>query len=130
MELKNIKLAFSCFSNGGAAILKEITPDHPYRDGKRVLEEIVGRKVTVVLPANGYDTLTVKVADPTDALSPLLGKATPDSPVHVAFDGFTASLYSMRGNDGQWRTGVSAKAEKVRVVQNPSDDLDFGPEIE
>ena len=47
----------------------------------------------------------------------------------LVFDGFTASVYTMRGEDGRWRTGVSAKAAAVRVVQAP-DDLDLGPEVD
>ena len=85
--------------------------------------------MTVVFPGNGYDTQTVKVTDPTDRLSVLLDKATPSHPVYVDFDGFTASVYTMRGEDGRWRTGVSAKAAAVRVVQAP-DDLDLGPEVD
>ena len=117
MKLSNLKITFDNLANGGHAILQEIAADHPYRDGKSVLEEITGRKVTVVFPANHYDTLTVKVSDPTDALSVLLENSTPDNPVYVEFDDFSASVYAMRGNDGQFRTGISAKASHVRAVE-------------
>lgn len=120
MELRNISIAFASFCKDGPAILTDVAPDHPYRDGKQVKEEVVGRKVTVVFPANAYDTLTVKVADPTDALTTLLRKATPDAPVYVDFENFSASVYAMRSDDGRFKTGVSAKADAVRVV--PSSD--------
>ena len=116
VELRNLKLGFDSFTNGGPAILQGIAPAHPFRDGKQVKEEICGRKVTVVFPENKYDSLTVTVADPTDALTPLLDRATASAPVYVAFDGFSATVYAMRGADGQFRSGISAKADKVRVV--------------
>lgn len=129
MELKNLNLKFQNFTNGGSAILKEIAPDYPYRNGERVLTEIVGRKVTVVFPENGYDTLTVRVADPVDALSPLLAKATAAEPVYVMFEDFEAGFRNQRNRDGVWQPTLYAKASAVYVAPNPA-ELDFGTEID
>ena len=129
MELRNLKLSWDCVSNGGKAILKSITPTHPFRDGKRIDDEIIGRTVTVVLPAAGYDTLAVKVADTVDALSPALAKATPENPIFVEFMDFQGGVYAMRGNDGQIRVGVSARASSVRIVRKV-DDFNFDDDDE
>ena len=129
MNVKNIRLSLESLSHGGPVILKSVAPDYEYDADNRRTDKVVGLRVTVVFPGNGYDTQTVKVTDPTDRLSVLLDKATPSHPVYVDFDGFTASVYTMRGEDGRWRTGVSAKAAAVRVAQAP-DDLDLGPEVD
>ena len=102
VNLRNINLELKNFTNGGPVILQEVAASHPYRDGKRIMDEIDGRKITVVFPENKYDTLTVTVSDPTDALTPLLAKATAANPVYVDFDGFTATVYAMRGSDGRF----------------------------
>ena len=80
----------------------------------------------MVFPANSYDPEVVRGSDPTDRLSALLDKSAPTSPVYVDFDGFTASVYAMRGDDGRIRTGVSAKATAVRVIPGPEATIDFG----
>ena len=129
MNVKNIRLSLESLSHGGPVILKSVAPDHEYDADNRRTDKVIGLRVAVVFPGNGYDTQTVKVTDPTDRLSVLLDKATASRPVYVDFDGFTASVYTMRGEDGRWRTGVSAKAAAVRVVQAP-DDLDLGPEVD
>lgn len=129
MDLKNLKLHFQNFTNGGPAILKAIDPDYPYRDGQRVTTEIVGRKVTVVFPENGYETMTVRVADPVDALSPLLAKATASEPVYVAFEDFEAGFRNQRDRNGVWQPTLYAKASAVRVAPNPA-ELDFGTDID
>ena len=129
MNIKNLKLTLDALSHGGPVILKDVAPDHEYDADNRRTDKVIGLRVTVVFPGNGYDTQTVKVTDPTDRLSVLLDKATASRPVYVDFDGFTASVYTMRGEDGRWRTGVSAKATAVRVAQAP-DDLDLGPEVD
>ena len=129
MQIRNLRLTLDALSNGGPVILKSVAPDYEYDGDNRRTDKVVGLRVTVVFPGNGYDTQTVKVTDPTDRLSVLLDKATPSHPVYVDFDGFTASVYTMRGEDGRWRTGVSAKAAAVRVVQAP-DDLDLGQEVD
>lgn len=129
MNVKNLKLTLDALSHGGPVILRSVAPDYEYDADNRRTDKVVGLRVTVVLPGNGYDTQTVKVTDPTDRLSVLLDKATASRPVYVDFDGFTASVYTMRGEDGRWRTGVSAKAAAVRVAQAP-DDLDLGPEVD
>ena len=121
MQIRNLRLSLDALSHGGPVILKDVAPDHEY-DNRRT-DKVIGLRVTVVFPGNGYDTQTVKVADPTDRLSVLLNKATPAHPVYVDFDGFTASVYTMRDADGRWRTGVSAKATAVRAVSGPGDDL-------
>ena len=129
MQTRNLRLALDALSHGGPVILKSVAPDYEYDGDNRRTDKVVGLRETVVFPGNGYDTQTVKVTDPTDRLSVLLDKATASRPVYVDFDGFTASVYTMRGEDGRWRTGVSAKAAAVRVVQAP-DDLDLGPEVD
>ena len=129
MQIRNLRLALDALSHGGPVILRSVAPDYEYDGDNRRTDKVVGLRVTVVFPGNGYDTQTVKVTDPTDRLSVLLDKATPSHPVYVDFDGFTASVYTMRGEDGRWRTGVSAKAAAVRVAQAP-DDLDLGPEVD
>ena len=129
MQIRNLRLALDALSHGGPVILKSVAPDYEYDADNRRTDKVVGLRVTVVFPGNGYDTQTVKVTDPTDRLSVLLDKATASRPVYVDFDGFTASVYTMRGEDGRWRTGVSAKAAAVRVAQAP-DDLDLGPEVD
>lgn len=129
MNVKNIRLSLESLSHGGPVILRSVAPDYEYDADNRRTDKVIGLRVTVVFPGNGYDTQTVKVTDPTDRLSVLLDKATTSRPVYVDFDGFTASVYTMRGEDGRWRTGVSAKAAAVRVVQAP-DDLDLGPEVD
>ena len=129
MNVKNIRLSLESLSHGGPVILRSVAPDYEYDADNRRTDKVIGLRVTVVFPGNGYDTQTVKVTDPTDRLSVLLDKATASRPVYVDFDGFTASVYTMRGEDGRWRTGVSAKAAAARVVQAP-DDLDLGPEVD
>lgn len=129
MQIRNLRLTLDALSHGGPVILKSVAPDYEYDGDNRRTDKVVGLRVTVVFPGNGYDTQTVKVTDPTDRLSVLLDKATASRPVYVDFDGFTASVYTMRGEDGRWRTGVSAKAAAVRVAQAP-DDLDLGPEVD
>ena len=129
MDLKRLFLSLACFTNNGPIILQSVAPAYAYGPDRKRTDKIEGLRVTVVFPGNGYDTQTVKVSDPTDRLSVLLDKATASRPVYVDFDGFTASVYTMRGEDGRWRTGVSAKAAAVRVAQAP-DDLDLGPEVD
>lgn len=123
MQIRNLRLSLDALSHGGPVILKDVAPDHEYDADNRRTDKVIGLRVTVVFPGNGYDTQTVKVSDPTDRLSALLDKATPAHPVYVDFDGFTASVYTMRDADGRWRTGVSAKATAVRVVSAPGNDL-------
>lgn len=129
MNIRNIRLTLDNFTSGGGAILNSVVPDYEYDNDRNRTGKILGLKVSVVFPANAYDTLTVKVSDPTDRLTALLEKARPGSPVYVDFEGFTASIYNMRGDDGRWKVGVAAKATGVNVLPTP-DTLDFGPEIE
>lgn len=130
MDIKNLKLTLDNLSIGGPVILQSVSPDYEYDIDHKRTDRVVGLKIKVVFPGNSYDTQVIRVSDPTDRLSTLLDKATPASPVYVDFDGFTASVYTMRGDDGRWRTGVSAKATGVRVVPGPHDDLDFGTEVD
>ena len=120
MSPSKLKLSLANFTNGGPCILKSVAPAHPYRDGKPVLTEITGRKVTVVLPENEYETQTVTVSDPTDALSPLLAKATASRPIYVEFSDFEARIYCMRDRPEPF---IGAKASAVRVVQ-PENEID------
>jgi len=124
MDIKKIKPDFAAFSNGGPAILKAVEPEHPYKDGKRVQTEVVGRKYTVVFPENGYETLVVKVLNPIDSMSPLLEKATATHPVYVEFDGFEAGFYNARNREGVWSPVVFAKATGIRVADLSAIDFD------
>lgn len=93
-----------------------MAPAYGYKDGER-LDKIEGLRVTVAFPACGYDTLAVKVSDPTDRLSAILAKAD-GKPIYVQFDGFSAKMYII---DGFAR--ISAKADAVSVVER-GDSLD------
>ena len=76
--------------------------------------------MTVVFPGAGYQTLDVKVSDPTDALTPLLDKG---NPVYVDFDNFVGKIYDFADKTtGIRRLGISAKATAVRVVAAPNTD--------
>ncbi len=114
MNIANVNLTMACLSNGGPVIVKDVRPAHPYVNNIPDLNQVIGLKVTVVFPANGYESQTVTVADPTDRISALLGKSTP---VYVKFDDFTAKIYSIRTPQGT-RVGISAKASAVKVVDN------------
>lgn len=126
MQVRNVKLGQDNLSNNGPIILQSVSPDYEYDADHKRTDKVIGLKVTVVFPANSYDTQVVRVSDPTDRLSALLDKSAPTSPVYVDFDGFTASVYAMRGDDGRIRTGVSAKATAVRVIPGPEATIDFG----
>ena len=130
MNIKNLVLTLDNFTKGGPVILQSVSPDYEYDADRKRTEKVIGLKATVVFPGNGYNTQMVRVSDPTDRLSALLSKSTPASPVYVEFDGFTGSIYTMRGEDGRWRPGVSAKASAVRVVPGPDEKIDFGPEVD
>lgn len=122
-DLTTLLLPLSILAHEGAVIATKIAAMHPYRDGHTIKEEIVGRRVTVVFPGAGYQTLDVKVSDPTDALTPLLDKG---KPIYVDFDGFVAKPYDFVDKaTGVRRMGISAKADSVRVVPAPgsADDL-------
>lgn len=124
MEFNEMVFTYRNLSNKGPSILKSVAPVHPYRDGQRVLTEVIGRDVTVVFPANGYTTHTIRVADPVDVLTPLLAKATADNPVYVAFDGFKLESRKRKIN-GAWVDRPVATADSVRVVQMVEfDDVD------
>lgn len=128
MDVKNLKLNQASVTNNGPIILQSVAPDYAYDADHKRTDKITGLKVTVVLPANGYDTLTVKVSDPTDRLSALLEKANFANPVYIGFEGFAASIYTMKDDSGRFRAGVSAKATAVRVIPGP-EALDFGEEV-
>lgn len=121
MDLKKLDIRIEAFSKGGPIIATKSDPDYAYADGVRDNTKIKGRRVTVVFPGNGYESQVVKVNSTVDNLSTLLDRATPDKPVRVQFEGFSASLYSMRGDDGRWRTGISAKATDVKPVLDDDD---------
>lgn len=122
MELKKLDLTIDAFSKGGQIIVTDIAPEYRYVDGERDLSKVIGLRVTAVFPGNGYESQIVKVSNPVDRLTVLLEKATPDKPLRVTFVNFHANIYTMRGNDGRWRTGISAKAEDVKPVD---DDFDI-----
>ena len=119
-SISDITLTLDTLAHNGAVIATKITPLHPFRDGHSVKEEIIGRRITVVFPSAGYQTLDIKVSGPTDAISPLLDKAPP---VYVDFDGFEAKIYDFTDKaTGVRRLGISAKADAVRVVPAPGSD--------
>lgn len=100
-------------------ILTDVRQAYEYdRDGNRT-NKVTGLKVTVALEKNGYDTLTVTVANPEDRLSSLLEKS--DGPIYVDFDEFSAHIYTMRG-----KTDVSAKAKDVRIITDDLLDIEVG----
>ena len=125
IDISKIPLTLSQFANGGPVIATGIAPINPFRDGHSVTEEVVGRKITVVFPDNGYETQEIKVSDPTDALTPLLKEASFSNPVFVEFPGFVGRIYLIRDKiTGEKNLVVSAKADSVRVVPAPgTDDL-------
>ena len=118
--LTTLLLPLLNLARNGPVIATKIAAMHPYRDGHTIKEEIVGRRVTVVFPGAGYQTLDVKVSDPTDALTPLLDKG---NPVYVDFDNFVGKIYDFADKTtGIRRLGISAKATAVRVVAAPNTD--------
>lgn len=117
-SIQGLVLDQDVLARGGPTIATKIKASHPFRDGHTVQEEIIGRRVTVVFPAADYQTLDVKVSDPTDALTVLLDKG---KPVYVDFDNFEARVYDFVDREtGQRRMGISAKADAVRVVPGPT----------
>ena len=123
MNPRKLKLSLENVTGSGPMILKRIEPIHPFRDGKSIREEISGRLVTVIVPENGYEPVSIEVTDPTDALTPLLSKATAASPVYVDFEDVTVTIGSKRGKtEGAWEQFVKITASAVKVV---STELDF-----
>ena len=119
-DLTTLLLPLLILARNGPVIATKIAALHPYRDGHSIKEEIIGRRVTVVFPGAGYQTLDVKVSDPTDALTPLLDKG---NPVYVDFDNFVGKIYDFADKTtGIRRLGISAKATAVRVVAEPNTD--------
>ena len=119
-DLTTLLLPLLILARNGPVIATKIAALHPYRDGHSIKEEIIGRRVTVVFPGAGYQTLDVKVSDPTDALTPLLDKG---NPVYVDFDNFVGKIYDFADKTtGIRRLGISAKATAVRVDAAPNTD--------
>lgn len=119
-DLTTLLLPLLILARNGPVIATKIAALHPYRDGHSIKEEIIGRRVTVVFPGAVYQTLDVKVSDPTDALTPLLDKG---NPVYVDFDNFVGKIYDFADKTtGIRRLGISAKATAVRVVAAPNTD--------
>ena len=119
-DLTTLLLPLLILARNGPVIATKIAALHPYSDGHSIKEEIIGRRVTVVFPGAGYQTLDVKVSDPTDALTPLLDKG---NPVYVDFDNFVGKIYDFADKTtGIRRLGISAKATAVRVVAAPNTD--------
>jgi len=116
-DLTNLKnLGIDNFSGGGMAVLDNVRAGYEYKENQRT-DKVNSLKVTVVLPSNHYEKLTVTVADPVDRLSAVLEKAPIGTPVLVKFDNFTARVY--RNREG--KMDVSAKADSVQVVDNDDD---------
>ena len=119
-DITTLDLSQEILSKNGLTIATQIKALNPYRDGHTVPEEIIGRRVTVVFPSAGYQTLDVKVSDPTDALSVLLNRG---QPVYVVFDNFEAKIYDFTDRvTGKRRLGISAKATAVRVIDFSDDE--------
>lgn len=118
---KLTRLNLDNFSNGGPAVLDGVRLSYEYKDNQRT-DKVNGLKVTVVLPANRYEKLTVTVADPIDRLSAVLDKTPAGTPVLVGFGNFTARVYRDRNGD----KAVSAKADSVQVIDNDDDIIDVG----
>ena len=72
----------------------------------------LGYKLTVVCPARAYEKLTVKVPEAPAITPEELAAAT--SPIWVAFEGFNARAYIMRGE-----LGFTCSADRAVIV--PSD---------
>ena len=125
MNPKNLKLTLENVTGGGPMILKQIEPIHPFRDGKSIREEISGRLVTVIVPENGYEHVSIDVSDPTDSLSPLLAKATATAPVYVDFTDAKVTIGSKRKMDGQWESIVKITATSVHVASTLGGDDSF-----
>lgn len=113
-KLSNLSL--ENFSNGGPVVLEGVRVSYEYQNNLRT-DKVNGLKVTVVLPANRYEKLTVTVADPVDRLSAVLDKTPAGTPVMVAFVNFTAKVYRDRNGD----KAISAKADSVRIVADDDD---------
>ena len=64
MNVKNIRLSLESLSHGGPVILRSVAPDYEYDADNRRTDKVIGLRVTVVFPGNGYDTQTVKVKPP------------------------------------------------------------------
>lgn len=111
-------LTLDNFSNNGQAFLDEVKPSYMYKDNQRT-DQVNGLKVTVVLPANRYEKLTVTVADPIDRLTAVLEKTPAGTPVVVEFVNFTARAYQDKAGD----VAISAKADSVQIVVNSDDAL-------
>lgn len=125
-DIATLLLTLALFAKNGPVIATKIEAIHPFRDGRSIMEEITGRKVTVTFPAAGYEQLEIKVSDPTDALTPLLVKASYQNPIYVDFDGFAGRFYQVYDKVTKTsKTVLSVKASAVRVVPGPSDGLDI-----
>lgn len=124
LDISKINLTLSQLANGGPVIATDSSPMNPFRDGHLVTDEVVGRKITVVFPDNGYETQEIKVSDPTDTLTPLLKQASFAHPVLVDFEGFSARIYLIKDKiTGQKNLVLSTKADKVRVIPSTGDDF-------
>ena len=137
IDISKISLTLSQFANGGPVIATSISPINPFRDGHSVTEEVVGRKITVVLNGsmgkprgaadldNYFISRRLSKSGKLDALTPLLKEASFSNPVFVEFPGFVGRIYLIRDKiTGEKNLVVSAKADSVRVVPAPgTDDL-------
>lgn len=119
MLAKDLMLEKEALTGGGRIILKKVAPDYEYHDGVRDTSKVIGQRVTVILPDNGYVEQVVRVANPRDSLSDLLKQTAKDKrTVYVDFIDFSASVYCMADRNGRWTASVSAKAADVVVVDD------------
>lgn len=126
MDIKNLRLTWDNLTNGGPVVLSKVRAIHPYRDGKFVREEISGRSYTVVFPGNMYESQEVDIDDPIDAVSPILKKATYETPVLVEFDDLNVYIHAKKQKDGTWKDVLGASAKAIRIVQASDEKIDFG----
>lgn len=117
MDAKKAILPLHVLANGGRTIASGATLAHAYENGVRT-ERIIGLKVTVVFPDNGYEKQVVTVDSTVDSITPALEKA--DGPLYVDFEGFQARFYVMNG-----KAGISAKAKAVKILDAGKDEIDF-----
>ena len=119
-DIRTLTFTLAFLAHNGVAIVTKIAALNPFRDGHTIQEEIIGRRVTVVFPSAGYQTLDVKVSDPTDSLSVLLERG---QTVYVDFVDFEAKVYDFTDKvTGKRHLGITAKASAVKAIEFPDDE--------
>ncbi len=91
---------------GDNLILTNIVPTFKYEDGIKT-DDVIGYTYTVLLSANGYKQLRVKIPGSCQVDQNALQGSTP----RVHFKNLQLIPYAMNG-----RTGVAAKAEEIEII--------------